>query len=428
MTSKTRKKSHNGRIVLLCLLAALLIFGAVFSHFGGLGPGECADTEAFAFYAKDVSELVLPEHTRIVALGEATHGNKEFQQLKRTVFQNLTERYGIRAFCLEGDYGGCEMVNRYIHGGKGSAEEAAAAIGFGIYRTEEMADLIRWMREYNETAAEGEDLVFYGFDMQRSNMDYACLKEAATKAGIDTGGLDQLWNAEAESFLETAAPEEKTSAVAKIKEQFDPSDTAGIHAADILLQNIAIFEEYNAGRNPVGMRDRFMADNILWILGQEEARGHECIFVSAHNGHVEQKGSYDMENKVMGNLLADAIGEDAYYVTGTDFRKATVNLPLQSGKRITHTFYSHDPLANAAKECGYEMCWLDFSAVSEDSPLYPAVHDYCWMGSLGDSYNALFMTFVPMSYRIYRSPAITYDSMIYVSEAHPTVIQEEPDR
>ena len=428
MKSQTTKKPHTGRYILLCLLAVLLIFGTIFSHFGGLGPGKSADREAFAAYAKEVPDLALPEHTRIAALGEATHGNSEFQQLKRTVFQNLAEKYGIRAFCLEGDYGGCEMVNRYIHGGEGSAEEAAAEIGFAIYRTEEMADLIRWMREYNETAAEGEDLIFYGFDMQRSDKDYACLKEACAKAGIDTSRLDQLWDTEAESFSETATLEEKTDALTEIKEQFDPSDSYGIHAADILLQNVKIFEEYNAGRNPVGMRDQFMTDNVLWMLKQEEDRGHECIFVSAHNGHVEQLGSYDADNKVMGSLLADAIGKDAYYVIGTDFQKATVNLPLQSGKRITHTFYSHDPLANAAKQCGYEMCWLDFSAVSEDSPLHPSVHDYCWMGSLGDSYNALFMTFVPMSYRIYRSPALTYDSMIFVSNAHPTVIQEVPNQ
>ena len=53
--------------------------------------------------------------------------------------------------CLEGDYGGCEQVNRYIHGGEGTAQEAAAAIGFSIYRTEEMAELISYMRQYNES-------------------------------------------------------------------------------------------------------------------------------------------------------------------------------------------------------------------------------------------------------------------------------------
>ena len=58
-----------------------------------------------------------------MALGEATHGNKEFQQLKLDVFKIMVEDYGVRAFSLEGDYGGCETVNRYIHGGDGTVKE-----------------------------------------------------------------------------------------------------------------------------------------------------------------------------------------------------------------------------------------------------------------------------------------------------------------
>ena len=51
----------------------------------------------------------------------------------------IRDSNGVRAFALEGDYGGCEQVNRYIHGGEGTAQEAAAAIGFSIYRTEELS-------------------------------------------------------------------------------------------------------------------------------------------------------------------------------------------------------------------------------------------------------------------------------------------------
>lgn len=69
---------------------------------------------------------------------------------------------------LEGDYGGSKQVNRYIHGGEGSSKEVAAAIGFAIYRTDEIAELISYMRQYNESAPEGEDLRFYGSDMQRT--------------------------------------------------------------------------------------------------------------------------------------------------------------------------------------------------------------------------------------------------------------------
>ena len=82
-------------------------------------------------------------------IGEATHGNKEFQQLKLDVFKIMVEDYGVRAFALEGDYGGCEAVNHYIHGDDGTVKDAVSAIGFAIYRTQEMENLISWMWEYN---------------------------------------------------------------------------------------------------------------------------------------------------------------------------------------------------------------------------------------------------------------------------------------
>ncbi|TGU60690.1 erythromycin esterase family protein, partial [Mesorhizobium sp. M00.F.Ca.ET.186.01.1.1] len=45
--------------------------------------------------------------------------------------------------------------------------DAAKAIGFAIYNTQEMADLLSWMRTYNEKQPADQKIHFYGFDMQR---------------------------------------------------------------------------------------------------------------------------------------------------------------------------------------------------------------------------------------------------------------------
>ena len=170
------------------------------------------------------------------------------------------------------------------------------------------------------------------------------------------------------------------------------------------------------------LRDKLMADNVCWILEQEQARGNERIFVSAHNGHIQRFNNYGTTGKVMGNLLADEFGE-AYFAIGTDFYKARVNLPKgKDRKRSIHTFYSYDPLAKASKKCGYEMSWLDFSIVSDDSPLKPSITGYTWMGSIGDMYSPL-MAVLPMAYRVWDSPAELYDGMILVANAHPIEIR-----
>ena len=429
-----KKKKHVAirRIVILCILAVLVLTGTVFSHFGGFGTGESADPKEFAAYAGQISEIAIPDNTRIIALGEATHGNREFQQLKLDVFQIMVEQYGVRAFALEGDYGGCEAVNRYIHGGDGTAKEAAAAIGFAIYRTDEMEDLISWMRSYNETAAEGDDIRFYGFDMQQTEYNYQFLLEELKSLGHDTAELEILRDGEEWSALYNR--EERVSFLTKLNQELSErnlaSDTdqamdTAVHLTDILLQNQAMekaYEENFADAN--GIRDQYMADNTMWILAQEEKRGNDRIFITGHNGHMEQSGTYvGGENKVMGNLLTDRIGRNAYFAIGTDFYKTTCNFPTSSGKRVNRTFYSRDPLAKASRKNGYDFFWLDFSTIPADVGLAEMVNGYIFMGNLGenpmDGLNGIVFRILPYAYRVWQVPSELYDGMIFVTQAHP---------
>lgn len=432
-----KKKKHVAirRIVILCILAVLVLTGTVFSHFGGFGTGESADPKEFAAYAGQISEIAIPDNTRIIALGEATHGNREFQQLKLDVFQIMVEQYGVRAFALEGDYGGCEAVNRYIHGGDGTAKEVAGAIGFAIYRTDEMEDLISWMRSYNETAAEGDDIRFYGFDMQQTEYNYQFLLEELKSLGHDTAELEKLRVGEEWSALYNR--EERVSFLTKLNQELSErnlaSDTdramdTAVHLTDILLQNQAMekaYEENFADAN--GIRDQYMADNTMWILAQEEKKGNDRIFITGHNGHLEQSGTYvGGENKVMGNLLTDRIGRDAYFAIGTDFYKTTCNFPTSSGKRVNRTFYSRDPLAKASRKNDYDVSWLDFSVIPADGGLAEMVNGYIFMGNIGenpmDGLNGIVYRLLPYAYRVWQVPSELYDGMIFVTEAHPISI------
>lgn len=422
------KKKKHSRIwaVAGIILLGIVAVGSIYSHFGGFGTGPCADETEFMQCADQVDNIKIPEKTKIVALGEASHGNVEFQQLKLSLFQNLVENDGVRAFALEGDYGGCEYVNRYIHGGEGTARQAAAAIGFAIYRTDEMADLISYMRKYNETAKDGDDLRFYGFDMQRWSYNLQYLIEACEKAGIDVTELKKLEDTE-EQHSEYDV-EQQSKVITEIKEELQKSDVKDIaqadHLADTLLQNISFGKVFNSALEGNALRDKLMAENVMWILSMEEQRGNSCIFISGHNGHIERSGNYGTDNRVMGNILSDELGE-GYFAIGTDFYKTNCNLPKNNGNRITHTFYSYDPLAKAAKKAGYDMCWLDFSKVPENSKLKEQISDSIFMGSLGEGYSPFFMNLIPRSYRISKTPEALYDGMIFVTNAHPIEIRDE---
>ena len=90
---------------------------------------------------------------------------------------------------------GCIITGVYsYYGGIGTVKDAVSAIGFAIYQTEEMENLISWMREYNKSAAQGNDIRFYGFDMQRREYNYQYLLEAVKNAGMDAEELEKIWN------------------------------------------------------------------------------------------------------------------------------------------------------------------------------------------------------------------------------------------
>ena len=325
---------------IILLIMAFLVM--VYCYFGGFTTGDYVNGVEF----KD--EIVIPSDKRIIALGEATHGNKEFQELKLSIFKKLVEENGVRAFAIEGDFGGCLEVNEYIHGKEGTTLEAVKKIGFKIYQTKEMMDLIDYMRDYNLSHID-DDINFYGFDMQRTEY------------------LDKEYS----------------------------DESINLYLKEIKRQNKEVDNSL--------LRDKYMAQNIEWILEREDK-----VFVCAHNEHIARWGSYDS----MGKLLS-LKEENGYYAIGTDFYKSRCNLPSKS-KRIVRTFFSHDPLTKSLKMSGKNVGIIDTSELEVD---------YIYMGTLGESYS--FMNrLIPQSYRMFQPPKTMYDAMVLFVNVNPTDIIE----
>ena len=65
---------------------------------------------------EDLDKLqVILKDKKIIAMGEATHGTKEFFQMKHRMFEFLVEKMGYRLFAIEGNFGDAQVVNDYIY-------------------------------------------------------------------------------------------------------------------------------------------------------------------------------------------------------------------------------------------------------------------------------------------------------------------------
>ena len=257
----------------------------------------CGNTVSFiqadlSYTQSDIGTISVPPDVQVVGLGEASHGVAQYHQMKADVFKALVKNNGCRTFIIEGDFGGALKVDKYINGGSGSAEEAVAEIGFAIYRTQEMVDLIDWMRSYNETASPEESLHFYGMDVQRfdNNKEYlfSVIEQTHPELGAEYSEVfAQLTDAQRTSLDKTTLNSAKES-LSEFIDKLDAVETdivesLGQPAFDFAREcaktiyaccEVQLSDNYNA------TRDQYMYEKVEWFLQRSD---NSILFINGHN-------------------------------------------------------------------------------------------------------------------------------------------------
>jgi TonB family protein len=107
-------------------------------------------------------------NARIVSLGEATHGTREFFQLKHRMLEFLASEMGFTIFSIEANMPEAYRLNDYVLNGNGDPAKLIKGMYFWTWDTQEVLDMVLWMREFNKS---GKGRVqFTGFDMQTPNV------------------------------------------------------------------------------------------------------------------------------------------------------------------------------------------------------------------------------------------------------------------
>jgi erythromycin esterase len=267
---------------------------------------------------KDMQPLKrLIGRARLVALGEATHGTREFFQLKHRMLEFLVNEMGFTVFAIEATMPEAFDVNEYVLTGRGDPAKALAGLYFWTWNTEEVREMIRWMRRYNADPRHHKKVKFYGFDMQwpprAAKVVLSYLREvdpeqatAAEKILAAVANPFTFWD-----YL-MLSEERKQAAAAlmnSLLRRFDERRKAYSQRSSpdrwaLARQHARILVQYlQAHSGDYGSeRDRSMADNIRWTL-EREGPGAKMV-VWAHNAHVSTKPPR------MGSHLRKALGRD----------------------------------------------------------------------------------------------------------------------
>ena len=378
--------------------------------------------------AVPVEGIEIPDNVQIVGLGEASHGSKEFQELKLEVLKMLVEKKDYRAIAIEADFGDCLAANAYVQGGEGDAREIVNNMSFIIYHTKEFADILDWMKQYNASAPEDKKLRFYGFDMQnpeqgtRFLFDYmekngiTGIDLSATNLFIDENRTESL-NDDQCNKVKSEMAEVKSAIEAAVGSEHDFDTTCALKITDNVCTAIDyIMQDPGEMTN---FRDAAMADNVSWILDLEKEIGSGKIMLAGHDGHIAKKGQSMYMKVVMGGVLKEKYG-DAYYSLGTDFFKGESNIrvfltsPGAEYKRKDYYVTTADPIAYQAKYVDGKRFFMDFESLTPENnaKLHSLVNSKISMGSLGEAFSGMYYIF-HSSYRVEMAPTELYDGMIF---------------
>ena len=375
---------------------------------------------------KPLSADHIPDNVSVLAIGEAVHGGREFQELKLSVLREMVEKQGYTAFALEADYSECADINRHLQSGEGKPEELVQKFSFPIYHTKEMAALLGWIQDWNRTAPEEKKVRFYGFDMQNPETGYAFLKQYSIAHGLTT---EAEFDAVLKNILTppySLSPESAGQAIVfldGLRAKAGDADMRDADARDFRMELTTVrqaMESWTSTEESNTLRDRDMAENVEAIRKIEAEIGSGKIVISAHDGHIERVNPIYTS---MGVLLAQNFGND-YYAIGTDVWKVRDNIKsMGEAKRSMQTFVSCDPLAAQARFAEGQQYVLYFSALSdEESRIAALVRTPMRMMQLGEGYTFLMRLLPDRSYRLKGAPAAYYDAMLFLYEAHPIEI------
>jgi erythromycin esterase len=150
-------RSFSTRVVILCLLVGAEASPAVESgdeatvHWLRQNAIPVQTVEAGHGFA-DLQPLgKVVGDARIVELGEATHGTREFFQFKHRMIEYLVSQKDFTIFSIEANMPEAYRLNDFVLNGNGDPKELLKGMYFWTWNTEEVLDMILWMREFNKS-------------------------------------------------------------------------------------------------------------------------------------------------------------------------------------------------------------------------------------------------------------------------------------
>ena len=382
------------------LVVALACGGAGFEPSDSQAFIEWASNQAIAFDRLDFSvpgtdlEPIRSAigSARIVGVGESRHDTREQLLLKGMLVRYLVEELDFRVLILEESVPHAESLDRYVTSGEGDLRDLMNRLaGWYLWDTEEMLEVFRWVRNFNEDREPDKQVRIFGVDITAPALGVQGVLDSLEMAGVDTRldaralGLDiqqgDFWPTTWERYaafsdqrrqelgnnyeeLIGVVTAKKTEIIASLSEE---AYERVLFMAEIGRAGNSFFSSISREEGGA-IRERWMAQTTMRILNRETP-GEKAI-LWAHNLHVA-KSSFRMPGLAEGALepmavqLYEELG-DAYIAIGGTFGTGAYPPDLPPGERLFEAV-SEDVMDGALAGVHESFFLVDLRAVEQNS-------------------------------------------------------------
>jgi erythromycin esterase-like protein len=135
-----------------------------------IGSIELHESRTKSDYDK-ILEAIGP-NTKVVMIGEASHGTMEFYRHRAEITKRLVTEMGFNIVAVEADWPDASRINEYISGNSKRDKNAKHALGDfkrfprWMWRNVVVEEFVEWMKGYNSLKQKDDEKVgFYGLDV-----------------------------------------------------------------------------------------------------------------------------------------------------------------------------------------------------------------------------------------------------------------------
>lgn len=365
---------------------------------------------------------------RVLGAGEGSHGTAEHFQLKDRVFRELVTRHDFTVLAIEDSFSSGEAVDRYVRGeGPDDAGAATRQLQIAVWQTQEVRDLLAWMRQYNRTRGERPELRVVGIDMQDPFGSVRTLARLAPEDARLRAALAPLQAVTRSQWLALAQdPARQASLAAQVSAlrtavgalpATTPNRAQLVHLAETVRQGLIFWQGIaDFGRANL-IRDAAMSANVRSAFDTLFPGQRGMLW--AHNFHVARVPAQGQTYTTLGQHLARAWGPGyrtlGFSFAGGELRALSAD-PAREGEGFTVLRAAPAPENSLDRliATGAPAMYLSTGRALQDPVLRSWLGQPVALAAVGAVYAEGATTHAQVDL-----PA-AFDGVIFVKESHPT--------